>query len=278
MVRAGLKAIYLSRLAGRGRCQHGRRRCTRTRAFTRPTRCPTWCGGSTRRSSAPTRSSMPRAAGTRLVRADRGRRGGRLRRPAQRLRADEGDDRGRRRRRPLRGPARLGEEVRPHGRQGAGADAAQFIRTLIAARLAADVMDVPTLLVARTDADSAKLLTSRRRRARPRLHRPASAPPEGFFRMRKGRRGALPSPAAWPTRLTPTSSGARPRTPDLAEARRVRRGGPREVPGQAAGLQLLALVQLEGQARRRDHRASSSASSAPWATSSSSSRWPASTR
>src|SRR5205814_6174616 len=36
----------------------------------------------------------------------------------------------------------------------------QFIRTLVAARLAADVCDVPTLLVARTDADSAKLLTS----------------------------------------------------------------------------------------------------------------------
>lgn len=36
----------------------------------------------------------------------------------------------------------------------------QFIKTLIAARLAADVMEVPTLIVARTDADSAKLLTS----------------------------------------------------------------------------------------------------------------------
>jgi isocitrate lyase len=36
----------------------------------------------------------------------------------------------------------------------------QFIQTLIAARLAADVMEVPTILVARTDADSAKLITS----------------------------------------------------------------------------------------------------------------------
>ena len=42
-----------------------------------------------------------------LVRADRGRRRGRLRRAAERLRADEGDDRGRRGRRPLRGSARL---------------------------------------------------------------------------------------------------------------------------------------------------------------------------
>ncbi len=36
----------------------------------------------------------------------------------------------------------------------------QHIRTLSAARLAADVLDVPTLIVARTDADSATLLTS----------------------------------------------------------------------------------------------------------------------
>jgi isocitrate lyase len=36
----------------------------------------------------------------------------------------------------------------------------QFIRTLTAARLAADVLDVPTILIARTDANSATLLTS----------------------------------------------------------------------------------------------------------------------
>jgi isocitrate lyase len=35
-----------------------------------------------------------------------------------------------------------------------------FERTLAAARLAADVLDVPTVLIARTDADSARLLTS----------------------------------------------------------------------------------------------------------------------
>jgi isocitrate lyase len=37
---------------------------------------------------------------------------------------------------------------------------AQFERTLLAARLAADVCGVPTVLIARTDAESAKLLTS----------------------------------------------------------------------------------------------------------------------
>ena len=36
----------------------------------------------------------------------------------------------------------------------------QFIRTLTAARLAADVCAVPTILIARTDAESAKLITS----------------------------------------------------------------------------------------------------------------------
>jgi len=36
----------------------------------------------------------------------------------------------------------------------------QFVRTLVSARLAADVLDVPTVLVARTDALSATLLTS----------------------------------------------------------------------------------------------------------------------
>ena len=36
----------------------------------------------------------------------------------------------------------------------------EFVQKLIAARLAADVMGVPTILIARTDADSAKLITS----------------------------------------------------------------------------------------------------------------------
>lgn len=36
----------------------------------------------------------------------------------------------------------------------------EFIKTLIAARLAADVLEVPTVIIARTDAESAKLITS----------------------------------------------------------------------------------------------------------------------
>lgn len=36
----------------------------------------------------------------------------------------------------------------------------EFIQKLVAARLAADILDVPTILIARTDANSAKLITS----------------------------------------------------------------------------------------------------------------------
>jgi isocitrate lyase len=62
---------------------------------------------------------------------------------------------------------------------------AQFIRTLVAARLAADVLDVPTVLVARTDADSAKLLTSDVD-ARDREFLTGERTPEGFFRIKGG--------------------------------------------------------------------------------------------
>ena len=57
----------------------------------------------------------------RLARADRRRRRGGVRRTAARVRADEVDDRGRRGGSPLRGPARVREEVRPPRRQGARA-------------------------------------------------------------------------------------------------------------------------------------------------------------
>ena len=61
----------------------------------------------------------------------------------------------------------------------------QFIRTLVAARLAADVLDVPTVLIARTDADSATLITSDTDpRDQPFLT--GERTPEGFFRLRGG--------------------------------------------------------------------------------------------
>ena len=59
-------------------------------------------------------------------------------------------------------------------------------RNLIAARLAADVMGAPTLIVARTDAESAQLITSDvDERDRPFIDRD-NRTPEGFFRLKEG--------------------------------------------------------------------------------------------
>jgi len=63
---------------------------------------------------------------------------------------------------------------------------AQHIRNLTAARLAADVMGVPTLIVARTDAESAKLLTNDiDERDRPFIESEKRTP-EGFYKIRCG--------------------------------------------------------------------------------------------
>ena len=107
------------------RRQPRRRTCIPTRASTRPTACRRSCGASTRRSCAPTRSSTRRARSTRywfapiVADAEAGFGG-----PLNAFELMKGDDRSRRRRRPLRGPARGREEVRPHGRQGARPDRA----------------------------------------------------------------------------------------------------------------------------------------------------------
>lgn len=61
----------------------------------------------------------------------------------------------------------------------------EFVQKLTAARLAADVAGVPTVLVARTDAEAAKLLTSDfDERDRPFCT--GERTPEGFFRIRNG--------------------------------------------------------------------------------------------
>jgi isocitrate lyase len=103
-----------------------------------------------------------------------------------------------------------------------------FLRMLAAARLAADVCGVPTVLVARTDALSATLLTSDAD--------PADEPfltgertPEGFFRVREGldaaiARGRAAAPYAdlvW----FETS------TPDMGEAREFAQAIHEEFPG-----------------------------------------------
>jgi isocitrate lyase len=65
-----------------------------------------------------------------------------------------------------------------------------FLDTLTAARLAADVLDVPTVVIARTDADSAKLVTSDvDERDRPYLTGERTS--EGWYRYRGGLEAAV---------------------------------------------------------------------------------------
>jgi isocitrate lyase len=66
----------------------------------------------------------------------------------------------------------------------------EAIQKLVAARLAADVMGVPTLIIARTDADSAHLLTSDID-ARDHSFLTGERTPEGFFRIRGGIESAI---------------------------------------------------------------------------------------
>jgi len=67
---------------------------------------------------------------------------------------------------------------------------AEAIQKLVAARLAADVMSVPTLIMARTDADSANLLTSDID-DRDRPFGTGERTSEGFFRIRGGIESAI---------------------------------------------------------------------------------------
>jgi isocitrate lyase len=104
----------------------------------------------------------------------------------------------------------------------------QFIRTLVSARLAADTMGVPTVLVARTDADSAKLLTSDIDPAdHPFLTGERTA--EGFYRIKNGVECAIARALAY----APYADvlWCETSTPDLEEARQFAEGVHAKFPG-----------------------------------------------
>src|SRR5260221_8786274 len=93
----------------------------------------------------------------------------------------------------------------------------EFVQKLAAARLAADVLDVPTILIARTDANSARLLTSDVD-PRDRAFLTGQRTAEGFFELKGGLDAAIARGLAYAPYADlvwcETSS------PDLAEARR----------------------------------------------------------
>jgi isocitrate lyase len=104
----------------------------------------------------------------------------------------------------------------------------EFVEKLIAARLAADVSGVPTLLVARTDANSARLLTSDVD-PRDREFLTGERTVEGFYRFRGGLDAAIARGLAY----APYADllWCETSEPDLDEARRFAEAIHREHPG-----------------------------------------------
>jgi isocitrate/methylisocitrate lyase len=104
----------------------------------------------------------------------------------------------------------------------------QFVRTLTAARLAADVAGVPTVLIARTDALSSKLLTSDHD-PRDRQFLTGERTAEGFFHVTDGLEPVVARSLAYAPYADvlwfETS------TPDLEEARRFAAAIHEEFPG-----------------------------------------------
>jgi isocitrate lyase len=104
----------------------------------------------------------------------------------------------------------------------------QFVRTLVAARLAADIYDVPTLLVARTDADSAKLVTSDIDPRDREFIASKQRTPEGFFHLKSGVETAIARGLAY----APYADliWCETSTPDLEQAKRFAEGIRSEFP------------------------------------------------
>ena len=105
---------------------------------------------------------------------------------------------------------------------------AAAIQKLVAARLAADVMGVPTVVIARTDAESATLLTNN---SDPRDAEfiTGDRTSEGFYRVRSGTRAAIARAIAY----APYADliWCETSTPDLNEAREFAHGVHAKFPG-----------------------------------------------
>jgi len=104
-----------------------------------------------------------------------------------------------------------------------------FVRTLTAARLAADVMGVPTVLVARTDAEGAKLVMSDVDPYDAPFIEKGDRTPEGFYKMRAGIEAAIARGLAY----APYADlvWCETQTPDLHEAKRFAEGIHAKFPG-----------------------------------------------
>jgi len=105
----------------------------------------------------------------------------------------------------------------------------EAVQKLIAARLAADTMGVPTLLMARTDADSAGLLTSDIDPRDQEFILSSERTPEGFYRIRSGVEAAIARGLAYAPHVD--MLWCETSKPDLAEAREFAEGIHARFPG-----------------------------------------------
>ena len=235
MVRAGLDGDLSVGLAGRGRRQHRRRDVPRPVALSGQHRARSWRGGSTARSQRADQIEHLEGGAKRdwfaPIVAD----------------AEAG----------FGGPLNCFEIMKAYIEAGAAGvhfedqlasekkcghlggkvliPTQAAIRNLDAARLAADVCGVPTVLVARTDAESAKLITSDvDERDRPFLT--GERTPEGFFRLKEGTGldHCIARGLAFAAARRPAVVGNQPPRP--RRRAHLRRGGPRAISGQAARL------------------------------------------
>ena len=125
----------------------------------------------------------------------------------------------------------------------------EAVQKLVAARLAADVLGVPTLVLARTDANSAHLLTGDVD-AYDRIFLTGERTVEGFFASMAD--STRPSRAGSPTRRTADLIWCETSEPNLEEAERFADAIHAKFPGKMLAYNCSPVIQLEEEAGRRD--------------------------
>jgi isocitrate lyase len=106
----------------------------------------------------------------------------------------------------------------------------EAVQKLVAARFAADIMGVPALVIARTDADAANLVTSDVDERDREFIVEAERTAEGFYRVRNGHDQAVARALAYAPYVDLVWSETS--TPDLDQARRFAEAVKREFPDQ----------------------------------------------
>ena len=275
-VRAGLKAIYLSGWQVAGDANLAGEMYPDQSLYPGGLACPQSSGGSTTRCCAPTRSAMPRAT-TRCdwlqpIVADAEAGFGGVLNAFELMKAmiDAGAA-------GVHFEDQL-SSAKKCGHMGGKVlvPTQEAINKLVAARLAADVCGVPTVLVARTDAESATLLTSDVDERDHAFIASKERTAEGFFPVNAG----IPQAIARGLAYAPYRGPHLVRDGHARPARGAGNSPRASIASTRASCSLTTARRPStgGRSSTTRRSPSSSANSAPWATSSSSSRWRVSTR